>query len=246
MALTQNEQKELVGRYSIDKLIEKGLIFSGMKIGLGTGSTAIQAVKQIATKIKDGTLKDIKSVSTSFQTTIACEQLGICVYDLNCTAIGGELDLTVDGADEVDKNCALIKGGGAALLNEKIIAYNSKKYVIIADESKSVKDLGITFPLPVEIIPSARISVIKKLEKMGAKCTLREGIKKCGPVITDNGNQIIDCIWKMPNGKNLVNPVEFEEKINKIIGVVENGFFTQIKPIVFISHADGSIESRNL
>ena len=246
MALSQNEQKELVGTGSIDKLIEKGLIFSGMKLGLGTGSTAMWAVKRIAQKIADGTLQNIKVASTSFQTTIACENLGIPVYSMNGPQINGELDLAIDGADEVDENSNLIKGGGAALLNEKIVAYNSKVYAIITDESKVVCDLGTKFALPVEIVPEARISVTRKLEELGAKCVIREGVKKCGPVITDNGNQILDCLWQSVNGKSPIDPAVMEDKINKIVGVVENGFFTKNKPIVFIAHADGTLEIRNL
>ena len=186
--LTQNEQKEKVGKVAIDTLIEKGLIFSGMKIGLGTGSTAMHAVKQVALRIKDGTLSNIKAVSTSFQTTIACEELGIPVFSMNSPEIKGELDLSIDGADEIDVDANLIKGGGAALLLEKIVAYNSKKYVIIADESKAVCDLGTKFALPVEM----------------------------------------------------------EEKINSITGVVETGFFTKNKPIVFVAKSDDTMEIRNL
>ena len=239
--LTQNEQKELVGKGSIDALVEKGLIFSGMKLGLGTGSTAMYAVKRVAEHIKNETLHDIKVASTSFQTTLACENFGIGVYSLNSPQLQGELDLAIDGADEVAPSANVIKGGGAALLNEKIVAYNSKKYVIITDESKVVSGFGTKFPLPVEIIPEARVSVTRELEKLGAKCTIREGVKKCGPVITDNGNQILDCLWQ-----NEVNPEEMEDRINKIVGVVENGFFTKNKPIVFISHSDGTLEVRGI
>lgn len=244
--LNQNEQKEKVGKVSIDTLIEKGFIFSGMKIGLGTGSTAMHAVKQVAARISDGTLKNIKAVSTSFQTTIACQELGIPVFSMNSPEIKGELDLAIDGADEIDADSNLIKGGGAALLLEKIVAYNSKVYVIITDESKAVCDLGTKFALPVEIIPEARVSITKQLEALGAKCVLREGIRKCGPVITDNGNQILDCTWQSVNGKSPINPSEMEDKINSITGVVETGFFTKNKPIIFIAKSDDSVEIRNM
>lgn len=244
--LSQNEQKEKVGKVSIDTLIEKGLIFSGMKIGLGTGSTAMHAVKQVAARINDGTLKNIKAVSTSFQTTIACQELGIPVFSMNSPEIKGELDLAIDGADEIDVDSNLIKGGGAALLLEKIVAYNSKVYVIITDESKAVCDLGTKFALPVEIIPEARVSITKQLEALGAKCVLREGLRKCGPVITDNGNQILDCTWQSVNGKSPINPSEMEDKINSITGVVETGFFTKNKPIIFIVKSDDSVEIRNM
>lgn len=239
MALTQSEQKVLAASTAIDTLIEQKKIFSGMKIGLGTGSTALPAVKRLAERIADGTLSDIKAVVTSFQTENYCKDLGIPVYTLNDREIEGELDLAIDGADEITPENHLIKGGGAAHLLEKIVEYNSKELVIVADESKSVAHVGTKFPLPVEIVPGARKAVEKALAKLGAKCVLREGVRKCGPVITDNGNQILDCTWEKP-----VNPVEMEEKIDGITGVVEVGFFTKIHPTAFIAHADGSVEIR--
>lgn len=239
MAISRDEQKILAAKVAIDTLIEQKRIFSGMKIGLGTGSTAIPAVKRLAERIKDGTLHDIKAVVTSFQTENCCKDLGIPVYVLNDREIDGELDLAVDGADEIDPQKNLIKGGGAALLLEKIVEYNSKELVIVADETKAVENMGTKFPLPVEIIGNARKAVEKALNKLGAKCVLREGVRKCGPVITDNGNQILDCTWENP-----VNPVEMEEEISKITGVVEVGFFTKKIPTVFIAHSDGSVEVR--
>lgn len=239
MSISREEQKALAARTAIDTLISEGAIFSGMKIGLGTGSTAMPAVKRLAERISDGTVTGIKAVVTSFQTELACEELGIPVYGLNSRAIGGRLDLAIDGADEIDRNGCLIKGGGAALLREKIVAYNAAAFVIVADESKAVETLGTGFALPVEVIAEARVPVIKGLEQLGASCVLREGVKKAGPVITDNGNMILDCTWKQP-----VNPFEMEKKINSITGVVECGFFTRITPSVFIAHHDGTVERR--
>ena len=226
--MTQSEQKELVASTAVDTLINEGKIFSGMKIGLGTGSTAIPAVKHLAKRINDGTLKDIKAVVTSFGTQNLCEELNIPVYSMNDKVIGGHLDLAIDGADEVDPDNNVIKGGGAALLREKIVAYNSTLFVVVADSTKIVDSLGTKFTLPVEIVGEARVPVEKALNSIGAECVLREGIRKCGPVITDNGNQILDILWKSP-----VNPAEMEDKINSIVGVVENGFFTKNKPVVF-------------
>lgn len=226
--MTQSEQKELVASTAVDTLINEGKIFSGMKIGLGTGSTAIPAVKHLAKRINDGTLKDIKAVVTSFGTQNLCEELNIPVYSMNDKVIGGHLDLAIDGADEVDPDNNVIKGGGAALLREKIVAYNSTLFVVVADSTKIVDSLGAKFPLPVEIIAEARVPVENALNSIGAECVLREGVRKCGPVITDNGNQILDILWKSP-----VNPAEMEDKINSIVGVVENGFFTKNKPVVF-------------
>lgn len=237
--MTQSEQKELVAATAIDTLIKNKKIFSGMKIGLGTGSTAEPAVKHLAKRIADGTLKDIKAVVTSFGTQNLCDELGIPVYSMNDKVIGGHLDLAIDGADEVDPDNNVIKGGGAALLREKIVAYNADQFVIVADASKIVDTVGTKFRLPVEIIGEARVPVEEALKKLGADCVLRQGVRKCGPVITDNGNQILDIQWKEP-----VNPREMEEKINSIVGVVEVGFFTKNKPIVFTIDADCNVIQR--
>ncbi len=237
--MTQSEQKELVASTAIDTLIKQGKIFSGMKIGLGTGSTAYPAVRHLAKRIADGTVKDVKAVVTSFGTQNLCEELDIPVFSMNDKAIGGHLDLAIDGADEVDPCNNVIKGGGAALLREKIVAYNSTQFVIVADATKIVDSLGTGFRLPVEIIGEARVPIVAALEKLGAQCILREGVRKCGPVITDNGNQLLDILWKEP-----VDPVEMEDKINGIVGVVDNGFFTKNKPVVFTIDGDGKVIER--
>ena len=236
--LSQNEQKVLVATTAVNTLYERGLIFSGMKIGLGTGSTAMPAVKRLAELMAEGKLKDVKAVPTSFQTTLACEELKIPVFSLSSSEIGGKLDLAIDGADEISAENHLIKGGGAAHLKEKLVEYNAEKLVIIADESKAVEDLGTVFPLPVEVIPEARLSVMQALELLGAKCKIREGVKKAGPVVSDNGNLIIDCLWEKVDGKSPINPMILEDEINKITGVVENGFFTKKVHLVFIGKAD--------
>ena len=238
--MTQSEQKILVANTAIDTLIKKGKIFSGMKIGLGTGSTAMPAVKRLAEYIQKGELKDIKAVVTSFQTQNACQDYGIPVYSLNDRIIDGKLDLAIDGADEVTPDCFCIKGGGAAHVREKLVEYNSDVFVVVADSTKAVDTIGTKFPVPVEIIGEARISVTKALNALGANCVLREGVRKCGPVITDNGNQILDCTWKEP-----INAAQMEDKINQIVGVVENGLFSKNKPIVFVAKDDGSVEERN-
>ena len=238
--MTQNEQKVLVANTAVDKLLEEGKIFDGMKIGLGTGSTAMPAVKRLAEHIQNGKVKDVKAVVTSFQTAVACQELGIPVYTLNDKIIGGQLDLAIDGADEVDDDCNCIKGGGAAHLREKLVEYNSKIFVVIGDSSKAVKTIGTQFRVPVEIIGDARVPVTQALNKLGADCVLREGVRKAGPVITDNGNMILDCHWESP-----INVAEMEDKINQIVGVVENGLFSKNKPIVFIAQDDGTVDIKN-
>ena len=223
-----DDRKTLVAHAAIDTLIAEGAIHSGMKIGLGTGSTALPAVKRLAEYIAKGTLKDIAAVPTSFQTSIACEEFNIPIFSLSSGRINGSLELTIDGADEIDAKKNLTKGGGAALL----------QIIVIADETKCVKTLGISFPLPIEIAPEARLSIMKRLEIYGVSMILRDGVRKKGPVITDNGNFILDITWP---AHTKINPVKLESELNAIPGVIENGFFTQKKPRIFLSTESGSV-----
>jgi ribose 5-phosphate isomerase A len=231
--------KEIAGRAAVDALVK-----SGMKLGLGTGSTAITAVRYIGALLAEGKISDIFAVPTSFQTSIECEKMGIPLFSLNSREINAKLDLTIDGADEVDGENRLIKGGGGALLTEKIVAYSSASYAIVVDESKIVENLGVKFPVPVEVVSEARVSVTLALEKLGAEVNLRQAVRKAGPVITDHGNLLLDIRFaKAPD------PVLMEREINIIPGVVENGFFTgpsyrTLRPVVFIAHADGTVERR--
>jgi len=231
--------KEIAGRAAVDAFVK-----SGMKLGLGTGSTAITAVRYIGALLAEGKLSGILAVPTSFQTSIECEKLGIPLFSLNSREISAKLDLTIDGADEVDSENRLIKGGGGALLTEKIAAYASASYAIVVDESKIVENLGVKFPVPVEVVSEARISVTLALEKLGAEVNLRQALRKAGPVITDHGNLLLDIRFaKAPD------PVLMEREINLIPGVVENGFFTgpsdrTLRPVVFIARADGTVEKR--
>ena len=238
--MDQKEIKEIVGREAVETLVH-----SGMKLGLGTGSTAIPAVQHIGALLRDGKLRNILAVSTSFQTSIECEKWGIPLFTLNSKETGGKLDLTIDGADEVDGENRLIKGGGGALLAEKIVAYASASYAIVVDGSKVVENLGLKFPVPVEVIPEARIPVQAALEKLGAEVVLREALRKAGPVITDHGNLLLDIRFR-----EAVDPRILEAEINRIPGVVENGFFTgpadrSLRPVIFIGHADGRVERRD-
>ncbi len=232
--MEQREIKQLVARSAVDALVH-----SGMKLGLGTGSTAIPAVHYIGQLMQDGRLKGILAVPTSFQTMIACEQWGIPLYTLNSKEIGGELDLTIDGADEVDNRNFCTKGGGGALLVEKIVAYASRSYAIVVDEFKVVDHLGVKFPVPIEVIPEARIPVQRALEALGADVQLREAVRKAGPVITEHGNLILDIRFSAP-----IDPADMENRINHIPGVVENGLFTRKRPQVFIGRADGTVATR--
>lgn len=226
--------KELVGRTAVERLVK-----SGMKLGLGTGSTAMPAVRHLGALMKEGRIRDIKAVPTSFQTVIECEKWGIPLFSLNSAEIGGSLDLTIDGADEIDRNNRCTKGGGGALLVEKIVAYNSTRFAVVADETKVVQDLGLAFAVPIEVIPEARVPVTRELEKLGAQVCLREALRKAGPVITEHANLLLDIRFPAP-----VDPEALEAEIARIPGVVETGFFTRNRPIVFIGHSDGSVEIR--
>ena len=227
--------KEAAGRAAVDALVK-----SGMKLGLGTGSTAIHAIYRVGELLAQGLLKNIRAFPTSFQSEIACEKLGIPMYPLNSRELSGGLDLTIDGADEVDPYNNVIKGGGGALLIEKIAAYSSAAYAITVDESKTKDHLGTGFPVPVEVVSEARATAARALEKLGATVTLREALRKAGPVITEHGNLLLDIRFTGP-----VDPVAMEKEINQIPGVVENGFFTRIRPAVYIACGNGTVKVRN-
>jgi ribose 5-phosphate isomerase A len=231
--MNQSEIKALVGKTAVERLVK-----SGMKLGLGTGSTALPAVRHVGLLLREGKLRDIKAVSTSFQTSMECEKWGIALYTLNSGEIGGRLDLTIDGADEVDGRHWCTKGGGGALLVEKITAYASASFCVVVDESKIVENLGLKFPVPLEVVPEARRTVTLALEALGAEVTLREALRKAGPVITEHGNILLDLGFKSP-----VDCAALESEINRIPGVVENGFFTRIRPVVFVGHSDGTVEA---
>jgi len=226
--------KEAAGKAAVDQMVK-----SGMKLGLGTGSTAIHSVRRVGELLSQGELRDICAFATSLQTEIECEKLRIPFFTLNSRELSSGLDLTIDGADEVDPQNRLIKGGGGAHLIEKLAAYASAEYAIIVDESKVTERLGGGFPVPVEVVSEARAQVAKTLEKMGANVMIREGVRKAGPVITEHGNLILDIRFSSP-----IDPSLMETEINNIPGVVENGFFTRKPPVVFIAHSNGTIEKR--
>lgn len=216
--MDQNALKKLVGEYAI-KYVEDDSI-----VGVGTGSTVKYFIDALAT-IKDR----IKgAVSSSEASTALMKQYGIEVFDLNSV---GELDIYVDGADEIDHHLHMTKGGGAALTREKIIAAVAKKFICIADESKYVPILG-DFPLPVEVIPMARSYVAREIVKLGGTPVWRENC------VTDNGNWILDV-----HNMKIVNPIELEQQLNNIVGVVTNGLFAMRKANeLVLGRANGTVD----
>ncbi|PSJ47272.1 ribose 5-phosphate isomerase A [Zobellella endophytica] len=200
--MTQDEMKKAAGWAALE------YITPGTLVGVGTGSTVnhfIDALGSIKDQIKG-------AVSSSEASTARLQQLGIQIFDLNEV---GELAVYVDGADEIDGAMAMIKGGGAALTREKIVAAVADKFVCIVDGTKTVEVLG-AFPLPVEVIPMAREYVARELTRLGGKPVYRKG------VITDNGNQILDV-----HDLKITDPKGLETRINAIVGVVTNGLFAE-------------------
>ncbi|MDR2110192.1 MAG: ribose-5-phosphate isomerase RpiA [Spirochaetaceae bacterium] len=232
--MEQDAVKTLVGKWAVEELVR-----DGMKLGLGTGSTAIPAVRHIGALMRQGKLKGILAVPTSFQTVMECENWGIPLFTLNSREIGGVLDLTIDGADEVDGRNYCVKGGGGALLVEKITAYASRAYALVVDETKVVENLGLRFPVPIEVVPEARVTAGRALEALGAEVQIREALRKAGPVITEHGNILLDIRFKSP-----VDCAALEAELNHVPGVVENGFFTRLHPRVFVGRSGGTVEVR--
>jgi ribose 5-phosphate isomerase A len=207
-----------------------------MKVGLGTGSTAVWAVRRLGELLASGKLRDILAVATSSQTEIECQAAGIPLGSLNDPEISGSLDLAIDGADEVDENLNLTKGGGGALLIEKIVAYSAKKFIVVVDSSKLVKNLGLAFPVPTEILREARVSAAKAFAELGARAELRMAVKKMGAVITDNGNLLLDLKFDTP-----FDPREMEITLSRIPGVLGNGIFSRNVTQVLAAYPDGGI-----
>jgi len=198
-----------------------------MIVGLGTGSTTAYTIEYLGERIKSGELKDIKGVPTSFQAEVLAKQYGVPLTTLDEV---DHIDIAIDGADEVDPNLNLIKGGGAAHTREKVVDYFAEKFIVVVDSSKLVDKLGSTFKVPVEVIPMAIATVTKALEKLGGKPELRMGVRKAGPVITDQGNMILDV--KFDNLSD--NAKELESTINNIPGVLENGLFIDSTELVLV------------
>ncbi|WP_138751269.1 ribose-5-phosphate isomerase RpiA [Paenibacillus sinopodophylli] len=213
-------------RIAAEKAVES--IKDGMIVGLGTGSTAYYAIQKIGQRVKDGL--SVKAIATSKQS----EELAI---DLNIPMISftelEEIDVTIDGADEVDGEWNLIKGGGGALLREKIVAAASKLLIVVVDESKVVPVLG-RFPLPVEIVPFGFEMTVRKLKKLGAEPVIRREDHQI--FVTDNGNYIADCHFE-----SIPEPEKLHTMLNLIPGIVDHGLFIGMAGQVIVGSTDGSV-----
>ncbi|HUJ84092.1 MAG TPA: ribose-5-phosphate isomerase RpiA [Candidatus Acidoferrales bacterium] len=206
----------------------------GFIVGLGSGSTAAFAIEALGERVKLENLH-VMGIPTSYQAFLLAVECGIPITTLDEHP---EVDLTIDGADQVTPELFLIKGMGAALAREKIVAAASKLNIIIADEQKKVKLLGEKGQsVPVEVLPFAISLAKRKIMANGGKPVLREGKGKLGPTITDNGNAILDSYFG-----EILNPAELEVKVKMVPGVVETGFFVGLTDLVYIGKAAGSVE----
>jgi ribose 5-phosphate isomerase A len=220
--VTQDELKALVGQAALQYVVP------GEIVGVGTGSTVNKFIDALAT-MKD---RIPGAVSSSVASTQRLQALGIPVFDANEV---GELAVYIDGADEIDGRGHMVKGGGAALTREKIVAAQSRRFICIADESKLVDALG-RFPVPVEVIPMAARQIARRFEALGGSARLR--LKDVQPLVTDNGQHILDV-----SGLRITDPLQFESEVNQWPGVVTVGVFAHQKAAVCLLGTAGGVRT---
>lgn len=218
------ELKKAVAREALS-FVEDDMI-----IGLGTGSTTSYFIKLLGKKVMEEEL-EIYGIPTSHQSRLLAIEAGIPIATLDEV---DAIDIAVDGADEVDPQLNLIKGRGAALTMEKIVEYRAGTFLVLVDESKLVERLGEKMPVPIEVIPAAWRAIAEELEVFNATAELRMAQKKDGPIITDNGNFILDAKFE-----RIDDPLDMEIELNTIPGVVENGIFADIADIVLVGTPEG-------
>ncbi|MDP6834504.1 MAG: ribose-5-phosphate isomerase RpiA [Prochlorococcaceae cyanobacterium ETNP1_MAG_9] len=228
MSDLQTQMKQAVATAAVEQIKD------GMVLGLGSGSTAALMIDALGAKLSAGQLKDIVGVTTSFQGEVLASQLGIPLRSL---AAVERIDLAIDGADEVDPAFQLIKGGGACHVQEKLVASLAKRFVVVVDSTKIVERLNLDFQLPVEVIPSAWTQVQNTLANLGGNAQLRMAVRKAGPVITDQGNLVLDVSFD----GGISDPENLEKRINNIPGVLENGLFVNIADEVLVGEVNNGM-----
>ena len=214
---------------SAEKVVEH--IQDSMIIGVGSGTTASEGIRLVGEKIRNGELRGIMAVPTSYQAIQEAVKAGIPLTTLDEHPV---LDFGFDGADQIDQELNAIKGGGGALLREKIVASCCKEYVLIADQTKVTDVLGRDQPVYLEVHPMAVTPVLRKLRNMGAKPTVRQAVGKLGPVVTDNGNNLIDADFGP-----IHNPGYLNARLHSVQGVMETGLFIGYCKIAYIGTKNG-------
>lgn len=224
-----NRAKKRAAEKAVEENVQKDMI-----LGIGSGSTVVYAVKKIREMNQKEEL-NLKCIPTSFQSYQLIVEHGLELVSLDQYP---EIDVDIDGADEVDKDLNLIKGGGGCLVQEKIIASNAQELIVIADFRKDSTYLGEKWKkgIPIEVIPMAYIPLMKKLEKMGSTPKLRMAKAKAGPLVTDNGNFIIDADFG-----TVKNPKKLNQKLLSIPGIVDTGFFIEMTSKAYIGEKDGKV-----
>jgi ribose 5-phosphate isomerase A len=228
MSDLQDRMKQAVAEAAVEQIRD------GMVVGLGSGSTAALMIQGLGAKLQRGELKDIVGVTTSFQGEVLAAELGIPLKSLNAIE---RIDLAIDGADEVDPGFQLIKGGGACHVQEKLVARRAERFVVVVDATKLVDTLNLGFLLPVEVLPGAWRQVQAQLEQMGGDAQLRMAVRKAGPVVTDQGNLVLDV--KFAGG--ISDPVGLEKEINNLPGVLENGLFVNLTDQVLVGEINDGV-----
>lgn len=209
------------------------MISSGMTLGVGTGSTAAMAIEALGARIRNEGLQ-VKGVATSFAAERLARQHGIVLTTLDESP---DLDLAFDGADEVDPEFVLIKGRGAAQTREKIVASRAEQFIVLVDESKMVDELGHRMPLPVEVVPMAVSPVMQVLRGLGAEPEIRMGMKKDGPVVSDQGMWVLDAHFK-----GIPDPRHVNQVLLNTPGVVDHGLFIDLATQVLVGRSDGGVD----
>ena len=228
MSDLQNQMKQAVAQAAVEQFRD------GMIVGLGSGSTAALMIQGLGQRLASGQLKDIVGVTTSFQGEVLAAELGIPLLSLNAVS---RIDLAIDGADEVDPSFQLIKGGGACHVQEKLVAARAERFVVVVDSTKLVERLNLDFLLPVEVLPGAWRQVQQRLSAMSGKAELRMANRKAGPVVTDQGNLVLDV--RFDGG--IANPLDLERTINNIPGVLENGLFVNLAHEVLVGEVNDGV-----
>ena len=228
MSDLQTQMKQAVAEAAVAQIRD------GMVVGLGSGSTAALMIQGLGARLAAGQLHDIVGVTTSFQGEVLAAELGIPLRALNAI---DRIDLAIDGADEVDPSFQLIKGGGACHVQEKLVADRAERFIVVVDSTKLVQCLNLDFLLPVEVLPGAWVQVQSRLKSMGGVSELRMATRKAGPVVTDQGNLVLDVRFEA----GISDPIVLERDINNLPGVLENGLFVNLADEVLVGEINDGV-----